>query len=281
MYKFFALLLLGCVALNAADKNLLVNSNFSKISRGKPIGWILIDGNKKWGKQGTIGLAPSELRKNGKMLLINRTATDGYYPQLRSGLVKVKPGVYTAKLWVKCPHQWVFRYFLSASGKQKKERKPGINFRPFNNFQEAVVTIKVPKGYDRLAIGAYTQAKTQLMQYFAGEITTFHLPLAPQGTPFRQQTWQALQQIPYGETRCYSEQAELMNNKKAVRAVGAANGANPIAIIIPCHRVIGKNGSLTGYAGGLHRKEWLLNFEQLNCEQTQQQHNQAIELANK
>lgn len=117
------------------------------------------------------------------------------------------------------------------------------------------------------------QAKTQLMQYFAGEITTFHLPLAPQGTPFRQQTWQALQQIPYGETRCYSEQAELMNNKKAVRAVGAANGANPIAIIIPCHRVIGKNGSLTGYAGGLHRKEWLLNFEQLNCQQTQRQHN--------
>lgn len=112
------------------------------------------------------------------------------------------------------------------------------------------------------------RAKNQLLQYFAGEITMFDLPLAPQGTPFRQQTWQALQQIPYGETRCYSEQAELMNNKKAVRAVGAANGANPIAIIIPCHRVIGKNGSLTGYAGGLHRKEWLLNFEQLNCEQT-------------
>lgn len=114
------------------------------------------------------------------------------------------------------------------------------------------------------------RAKAQLEQYFTGDITTFDLPLAPQGTPFRQQTWQALQQIPYGETRCYSEQAELMNNKKAVRAVGAANGANPIAIIIPCHRVIGKNGSLTGYAGGLHRKEWLLNFEQLNAEQTQQ-----------
>lgn len=114
------------------------------------------------------------------------------------------------------------------------------------------------------------QAKTQLIQYFKSEITTFELPLAPQGTPFRQQTWQALQQIPYGETRCYSEQAALMNNKKAVRAVGAANGANPIAIIIPCHRVIGKNGSLTGYAGGLHRKAWLLNFEQLNFKQTQQ-----------
>lgn len=118
------------------------------------------------------------------------------------------------------------------------------------------------------------QAKNQLTQYFAGENTTFDLPLAPQGTAFRQQTWQALQKIPYGETRSYSEQAELMNNKKAVRAVGAANGANPIAIIIPCHRVIGKNGSLTGYAGGLHRKAWLLNFEQ-----TQQQNKQIFELA--
>jgi len=105
-------------------------------------------------------------------------------------------------------------------------------------------------------------AKQQLEQYFAGKTTIFDLPLAPQGTPFRQQTWQALLKIPYGETRYYSQQAELMDNKKAVRAVGAANGANPIAIVIPCHRVIGKNGSLTGYAGGLDRKAWLLNFEQ-------------------
>ncbi len=105
-------------------------------------------------------------------------------------------------------------------------------------------------------------AKLQLTQYFSNERIEFDLPLAPQGTPFRQQTWQALQKIPYGETRYYGQQAELMNNKKAVRAVGAANGANPIAIVIPCHRVIGKNGSLTGYAGGLHRKAWLLNFEQ-------------------
>ena len=105
-------------------------------------------------------------------------------------------------------------------------------------------------------------AKKQLTQYFNGEIISFDLPLTPQGTSFRQQAWQALQKIPYGETRCYSEQAEIMNNIKAVRAVGAANGANPISIIIPCHRVIGKNGSLTGYAGGLERKAWLLNFEQ-------------------
>jgi len=105
-------------------------------------------------------------------------------------------------------------------------------------------------------------AKQQLQQYFAGKRKEFTFPLAPKGTDFRQQTWQALQQIPYGETRYYAQQAELMNNPKAVRAVGAANGANPIAIVIPCHRVIGKNGSLTGYAGGLDRKAWLLNFEQ-------------------
>ena len=105
-------------------------------------------------------------------------------------------------------------------------------------------------------------AKQQLSQYFSGDRDVFDVPLAPQGTAFRQQTWQALQKIPYGETRYYAQQAELMNNKKAVRAVGAANGANPIAIVIPCHRVIGKDGSLTGYAGGLQRKAWLLNFEQ-------------------
>ncbi len=104
--------------------------------------------------------------------------------------------------------------------------------------------------------------KQQLEQYFSKQRQVFDLPLAPQGTHFRQQTWQALLQIPYGETRYYAQQAELMNNKKAVRAVGAANGANPIAIVIPCHRVIGKNGALTGYAGGLDRKAWLLNFEQ-------------------
>lgn len=112
-------------------------------------------------------------------------------------------------------------------------------------------------------------AKKQLEQYFSGEIMIFDLPLDPQGTPFRQQTWLALQKIPYGETRYYSQQAELMNNKKAVRAVGAANGANPIAIIIPCHRVIGKDGSLTGYAGGLDRKAWLLNFEQKELQNKQ------------
>lgn len=107
-------------------------------------------------------------------------------------------------------------------------------------------------------------AQQQLDEYFNKTRQNFDLPLAPKGTSFRSQTWQALLTIAYGETCYYAEQAQKMNNPKAVRAVGAANGANPISIIIPCHRVIGKNGSLTGYAGGLDRKAWLLNFEQEN-----------------
>lgn len=106
------------------------------------------------------------------------------------------------------------------------------------------------------------EACAQLEAYFAGQRRQFDLPLAPAGTPFQRQAWAALQQIPYGETRYYAQQALQISRPKAVRAIGAANGANPIAIVIPCHRVIGKNGTLTGYAGGVDRKQWLLAFEQ-------------------
>jgi methylated-DNA-[protein]-cysteine S-methyltransferase len=101
----------------------------------------------------------------------------------------------------------------------------------------------------------------QLDEYFAGRRQRFELPLAPQGTVFQQAVWQALQSIPYGQTSSYSALAAKIARPKAVRAVGAANGANPIAIIIPCHRVIGRDGSLTGYAGGLPRKALLLRLE--------------------
>ena len=104
-------------------------------------------------------------------------------------------------------------------------------------------------------------ALQQLEEYFAGKRQQFDLPLAAKGTEFRQQVWGALLDIPYGDTTSYSDIAHTLNNHKAVRAVGAANGANPIAIVVPCHRVIGKNGTLTGYAGGLNRKAWLLDFE--------------------
>lgn len=102
----------------------------------------------------------------------------------------------------------------------------------------------------------------QLNEYFAGCRRVFDLPLRPTGTPFQQKVWQALQTIPYGQTRSYQEIAGQIGNFKACRAVGYANHNNPIAIIIPCHRVIGKSGRLTGYAGGLELKERLLRLEQ-------------------
>lgn len=105
------------------------------------------------------------------------------------------------------------------------------------------------------------EACDQLNAYFAGRLHRFSLPLAPSGTPFQQQVWHALQHIPWGERRSYGDIAGAIGNPRAVRAVGAANGRNPIAIIIPCHRVIGADGRLTGYAGGLERKRWLLALE--------------------
>ncbi|OKY25633.1 MULTISPECIES: methylated-DNA--[protein]-cysteine S-methyltransferase [Thalassotalea] len=107
----------------------------------------------------------------------------------------------------------------------------------------------------------FEQSLTQLREYFSGERKTFDLTLAPNGTNFQQQVWQTLCTIPCGETKSYRWLAEQIQNPKAVRAVGGANGKNPIALIIPCHRVIGSNGSLTGYAGGLSLKEKLLKFE--------------------
>ena len=101
----------------------------------------------------------------------------------------------------------------------------------------------------------------QVYEYFAGKLKEFSLPLVLQGTPFQQEVWKALQMIPYGETRSYSEQAEVIGKPKALRAVAKANGDNRISIIIPCHRVIGKDGALVGYGGGLWRKKFLLDHE--------------------
>ncbi len=106
-----------------------------------------------------------------------------------------------------------------------------------------------------------SQAAAELTAYFAGCATEFSVPLHPQGTEFQRNVWHQLSLIPFGETRAYGDIAHALANPKAVRAVGAANGRNPIAIIVPCHRVIGGNGTLTGYAGGLERKAWLLNHE--------------------
>ncbi len=104
-------------------------------------------------------------------------------------------------------------------------------------------------------------AERQLAEYFGGWRTAFDLPVKAPGTAFQQQVWAALQEIPYGHTISYGGLAERLGNPKAVRAVGSANGHNPIAIVVPCHRVIGANGSLTGYGGGLERKKFLLELE--------------------
>jgi len=105
------------------------------------------------------------------------------------------------------------------------------------------------------------EAVSQLRAWLAGDRTQFDLPLRPAGTPFELAVWRALQAIPFGETRSYGAIAAEVGRPQAVRAVGAANGRNPIAIVVPCHRVIGANGSLTGYGGGLARKQWLLDHE--------------------
>lgn len=108
------------------------------------------------------------------------------------------------------------------------------------------------------------EAKKQLEEYFKGERREFSLPLKVDGTEFRKKVWNALLEIPYGSTCSYKELAEAVNNPKAVRAVGGANHNNPISIIIPCHRVIGADGSLTGYGGGLEVKKYLLELEEKN-----------------
>jgi len=111
------------------------------------------------------------------------------------------------------------------------------------------------------AVTQLDDVKRQLDEYFAGKREVFEVRLASLGTAFQQEVWHALQRIPYGTTCSYGDLAEQIGRPRAVRAVGTANGANPIAIIVPCHRVIGSNGALTGYAGGVERKQMLLELE--------------------
>ncbi len=104
-------------------------------------------------------------------------------------------------------------------------------------------------------------AKQQLLEYYTGERQEFDLPLSAKGTKFQKSVWAALSKVNYAATCCYADIAESINKPKAVRAVGAANGKNPLTIVVPCHRVIGRDGSLTGYASGLKYKAWLLDHE--------------------
>ncbi len=161
-----------------------------------------------------------------------------------------------------------------------------MNDRPPQEQESAVLTIDSPLG--RLAItgteagisairfmddppgdqaaegavpGVVQRCADQLRAYFAGDLRAFDVPLALTGTPFQQRVWAALRDIPFGETRTYSAIARALGDVNAVRAVGVANAQNPVAIVVPCHRVVGQDGALVGYAGGLWRKEWLLAHE--------------------
>lgn len=131
------------------------------------------------------------------------------------------------------------------------DRQALRQLRFFGRQEEAWIVDRTP----------FRDAIDQLKAYFAGKLTQFDLSLAPEGTPFQQSVWNALLTIPYGETTSYSAIARQIGRPNAIRAVGAANGANPIPIIIPCHRVIGSNGKLTGFGGGLPTKEHLLKLE--------------------
>lgn len=121
--------------------------------------------------------------------------------------------------------------------------------------------VGIDKGARRNDFPLLVETEQQLQEYFAGQRKIFSLPLAFIGTEFQQQVWRALLTIAYGETRSYLQIAQQINNEKSVRAVGAANGKNPISIIVPCHRVIGSSGKLTGFAGGLEAKAFLLLME--------------------
>ena len=121
---------------------------------------------------------------------------------------------------------------------------------------------KPEPGWQESRRGAVAEAIRQLQEYFVGQRTGFDLPLAPKGTEFQRAVWRQLQEIPYGETISYGELARRVGNPKASRAVGSANGANPLPIVIPCHRVIAGDGSMGGFGGGLPTKEILLALEQ-------------------
>ena len=147
---------------------------------------------------------------------------------------------------VSCPFGTVHLYAT-------EQHLKALLFKPWAKVEKSVLT--------QQSNAVLEQTKSQLNEYFEGTRQTFSIPLESQGTDFQKQVWQTLITIPFGTTWNYGQLATAIGNKNASRAVGAANGKNPISIIVPCHRVIGANGTLTGYAGGLKAKEWLLKHE--------------------
>ena len=132
-------------------------------------------------------------------------------------------------------------------------------------FPKDEITLPVANGLGSVKI---QRVKKQFEEYFNGTRKTFDIPLSPEGTEFQKKVWTELLNIPYGETTTYQQMANKLGDPKVIRAAASANGKNPISIVIPCHRVIGSDGSLTGYAGGLHRKKWLLEHESPSPQQS-------------
>jgi methylated-DNA-[protein]-cysteine S-methyltransferase len=135
----------------------------------------------------------------------------------------------------------------------------GLRYLAFENGQYPIEPARDWKRDDRFAL--FSRVERELRAYFAGRLRSFSVPLAPRGTPFQLRVWRALLRIPYGKTLTYTELALRAGRPAAVRAAGAANARNPVSILIPCHRVVGRNGSLTGYGGGLDAKRTLLELE--------------------
>jgi len=141
--------------------------------------------------------------------------------------------------------------------------KTPIGYAEFKGDINGLVSVKV---FDEMTFldtipEVLEDAVYQFQEYFEGKRKTFDLKINPQGTDFQKRVWQGLLEIPYGKTTSYLELSKTLGDVKAIRAVASANGKNPLWIIVPCHRVIGSNGDLTGYAGGLHRKKWLIEHE--------------------
>ena len=155
----------------------------------------------------------------------------------------------------------IFRYISSPLGKLLLAGQDSTLH--FIGFPEGKGAVEPEASWEQRA-GAFTQAEEQLHEYFAGQRKSFDLSMSPDGTPFQLSVLDALLTIPYGETRSYLDVAQAIGKPRAVRAVGAANGRNPLPIVIPCHRVIGAGGSLTGFGGGLEAKAYLLELESPN-----------------
>lgn len=141
-----------------------------------------------------------------------------------------------------------------------KGNADGLSSLLFRDDETVVTSIIIPKVLKDVVL--------QLQEYFEGKRKKFNLKLSPEGTEFQKKVWNELLNIPFGKTVSYQQMANTLGHPKVIRAAASANGKNPIAIIIPCHRVIGSDGSLTGYAGGLHRKKWLLEHESPSPQQS-------------